>query len=63
MNLELSIFYFQIYYKSAEWREVDPKTKSKYQKKADKAREDYEKIKDEYEKKYGSIKKIARKRK
>ena len=48
--------------RSAEWREVDPKTKSKFQKKAEVAREEYEVEKAEFENKHGSIKK-ARKRK
>lgn len=37
------------------WRDVDPKTRSTYQKKAEKAKEEYEALKEAYESKYGPI--------
>lgn len=45
------------------WREVDPKTKSKYQKLAEDDRKRYEEAKAKYIKKYGPIQKIKRRKK
>lgn len=54
---------FNLQYVSAKWKNIDPKTKSEYQKRQEELKIQYEIQRAEYEERYGPIQNDKQKRK